>query len=167
MDRMWSPWRSVYVNSYTERNSDNNLDGSIFSRIAADTNDAENFVLWRGDRVFVLLNLYPYNNGHMLVVPYAEVRRWIELRREDRIEVMDAVDLAVTALEQTLAPEGMNIGINQGKASGAGVPEHIHVHVLPRWSGDTNFMSTVAETRVIPEAMRETYNRLLPHFQSG
>jgi len=116
--------------------------------------------VWRGETVFVVMNLYPYNNGHLMVVPYRQVARYGALTDAERTELASTVNLAIKWLDEALEPEGYNVGMNEGVAGGAGVPSHIHVHVVPRWSGDTNFMPTVAETKVVPQAIEESYRRI-------
>lgn len=138
---------------------------SIFSVIAGSDNDRSNLVLWRGDTVFVVMNLYPYNNGHVLIVPYRQVERYTDLTDEERVEIAGTIDRVVSWIDRALSPEGYNVGINEGAASGAGIPEHIHVHVVPRWSGDTNFMPTTADVRVIPELIEESYERILAEVE--
>lgn len=139
---------------------------SVFERIASDEpRDADNLVLWRGTHCFVVMNLYPYNNGHVLVVPYRRLASYTDLTAEERAELTGTIDLVMRWTNAALAPDGYNVGINQGEAAGAGIPDHLHVHVVPRWSSDTNFMPTVAQTKVIPEALRETYDKLLAAAQ--
>lgn len=161
MQRMWSPWRSQHI----ERLSDAaetwpQDDRSLFARLAAEDRDEENLIVWRGEAVFVIMNLYPYNNGHLLIVPYREVARYEALTHAEQVEIATTIERCIRWLETALRPEGFNIGLNIGTAGGAGVPDHLHVHVVPRWSGDTNFMPTTADLKVIPEALRATYEKL-------
>ncbi len=165
MDRMWSPWRSRHLTDFEQEHQPDggasDGDASVFSRIAAEPDrDDEHLVLWRGEGVFALMNLYPYNNGHLLVVPYREVSDYEDLTPAERHELADTVGRCVRWLRAALSPDGFNVGMNLGEAAGAGIPRHLHAHVVPRWSGDTNFMPTVAEVKLIPEAMRETYLKL-------
>ena len=137
----------------------------MFCSIAADTDsDATNFVLHRGEHAFVLLNLYPYITGHLMVVPYLHTSEFDSVAKEITDEMMDLAKRAQTALRKVYSPSGFNLGMNLGSAAGAGIADHIHIHVLPRWSGDTNFMTTVGESRVIPEALDVTYSKLLEKF---
>lgn len=160
MDRLWSPWRSQHVASFEAAHRPA-ADGSVFARIAADpSRDAEHFVLWRGATVYVVMNLYPYNNGHLLVVPYREVADYDALTQAERHELADATARCIGWLRAALRPAGFNVGMNLGLAAGAGIPDHLHVHVVPRWRGDTNFMPVVADVKVVPEAMEETYRKL-------
>lgn len=161
MQRLWSPWRSKYIASGVDANAE----GCVFCGIAADpAADASNFVLHRGERAFVLLNLYPYITGHLMVVPYLHTSEFDSVAKEITDEMMDLAKRSQTALRDTYSPAGFNLGMNLGSAAGAGIADHIHIHVLPRWSGDTNFMTTVGESRVIPEALEVTYQKLKEKF---
>ena len=160
MDRMWSPWRSEYVAEAANRTPAPSDESSIFTQLQKADNDAENLILWRGEEVFVIMNLYPYNNGHLLIVPYREVDTYRALTAAEQTAVAATIDRCIGWLDTALAPEGVNVGMNLGAAAGAGIPEHLHVHVVPRWDGDTNFMSTTAETRVLPEDLSTTYDKL-------
>lgn len=155
---MWSPWRSGHIES-TDRWSDEER-ANLFVRIAESDDDARNYVLWRGETAFVVMNLYPYNNGHLLIVPFRRVEDYDALTHDEQTEIAGLTDRCIRWLRQALQPDGFNVGMNLGRAAGAGIPEHLHVHVVPRWSGDTNFMPTVADVRIIPERMEDTYARL-------
>ncbi len=135
--------------------------GCLFCSKARQGNDRENLILYRGQRTFIILNLYPYNNGHLMVVPYEHTRNVDELDEATLAEMMSEAKRAVQALEKAMSPDGFNIGINIGKSAGAGVDNHVHMHVVPRWVGDSNFMPVVSETRLIPEDPQTTYERLL------
>jgi len=126
--------------------------------------DEDALIVWRGATCFVILNLYPYNNGHLMVVPYRHVASLNALTREERVELIELTRVAEAALTEGYAPHGVNVGINLGKAAGAGVADHLHAHLVPRWHGDTNFMSVVGETRVLPEELPVTAARLRPLF---
>lgn len=159
-DRMWSPWRSEYVEEASHRPALHKDETSLFAQLEEEGEDKENFILWRGESVFVIMNRYPYNNGHLLIVPYREVERYEDLRPEEQMAIARTIERCIRWLRHALDPEGFNVGLNLGVASGAGIPEHLHVHVVPRWGGDTNFMTTTGDVRVIPEAMRKTYRKL-------
>ena len=159
MDRMWSPWRSEYVSDAADRRPDDE-DASLFTELLNEDADAENLILWRGEDVFVIMNLYPYNNGHLLIVPYREVEDYTGLTSSEQQAIAATIDRCICWLNAALSPEGFNVGMNLGAAAGAGIPEHLHVHVVPRWSGDTNFMSTTGQTRVLPEDLSATYDKL-------
>lgn len=160
MDRMWSPWRSKHIETLTRGLEAPDDRGSLFVRLAEDDRDVENLILWRGERVYVVMNRYPYNNGHLLVVPYRQVAQYDDLTAEEQIEIARTIDRCIRWLRHALSPDGFNVGMNLGKAAGAGVPEHLHAHVVPRWNGDTNFMPTVADLKVIPEGMNDTFQKL-------
>jgi ATP adenylyltransferase len=156
MDYLWSPWRYRYVSSLQPE------PGCLFCRVLAEAKDQENFVLLRAERNFVMLNQYPYTSGHLMVAPYAHVGTLQDADPADLAEMMQLTRRAETALRSLYKPDGLNIGMNIGRSAGAGVAGHIHMHVLPRWQGDVSFMATVAETRVLPEDLSETYKRLWP-----
>ena len=160
LDHWWAGWRHEYINDAIVAGPDG-LDASIFEMLlGADVSDEEARIVHRGERVSALLNAYPYNSGHVLVMPNRAVPRLDDLTDEEEIELWRTVRSAVDAIETAYEPEGVNVGLNLGRAAGAGVPGHLHVHCLPRWSGDTNFMTTIAETRVLPEPLDVTWHRL-------
>ena len=163
MERLWSPWRSKYIAS---AGSGLSSDVCIFCEMKTDpANDERNFVVYRGDRAFIVLNLYPYISGHLMIVPYDHIGELDAAPKEVTDELMDLTKRSQTALRQVYGPDGFNIGMNLGKAAGAGIADHIHIHAMPRWSGDTNFMTTVGETRVLPEDLTLTYAKLRTQFQ--
>jgi ATP adenylyltransferase len=158
---MWSPWRSAHIERITQDTEADEQEGpSLFARLAAEDNDEENLILWRGEHVFVIMNRYPYNNGHLMVVPFREVAAYEALTTDEQIALARALAHAIRWLKQALNPEGFNVGMNLGAAAGAGIPRHLHMHIVPRWSGDTNFMPTIGEVKVIPEALHVTYAKL-------
>jgi ATP adenylyltransferase len=156
MERLWSPWRLTYVTG-TSRECD-----CIFCDAAAGPDSP--LVVHRGARCFVILNLYPYNNGHLMVVPARHIATLAEATPEELAEAIALTRVAEMALTECYAPHGINVGINLGKAAGAGVIGHLHVHLVPRWNGDTNFMTVVGEVRVLPEDLAQTAERLRPLF---
>ena len=157
MDRLWSPWRLEYIAANTASNNQ----ACVFCAIQADPqNDLKNFVLHRARFNFVVLNIHPYTSGHLLIVPYQHVSELNAAAKETTDELMDLTKRAETAIGAAYSPDGINLGMNLGKAAGAGIAGHIHVHVLPRWNGDTNFMTTVADTRVLPEELTTTFDKL-------
>ena len=161
MQRLWSPWRSKYIASGVDAQAE----GCVFCRMAANPDqDAANFVVHRGEHSFVVLNLYPYITGHLMIVPYLHTNEFDSAPKEMTDELMDMAKRAQTALREVYSPSGFNMGMNLGSAAGAGIADHLHIHLLPRWSGDTNFMTTVGESRVIPEDLPTTYSKLRPHF---
>ena len=153
MDRLWAPWRSVYIGK--DHGSE-----CIFCSKLNDNKDEENHVLMRGKKTFVLLNIYPYNNGHLMVAPNRHVGDITELDAEESQELFQTVQKMVAVLRKAFNPEGFNVGINLGKIAGAGVPGHVHVHIVPRWGGDTNFMPVIGDVRVISEGLDLTYRKL-------
>ena len=161
MERLWSPWRARYIASGV----DSARDGCVFCLIASHPEDDEsNFVLHRAQHAFVVLNLYPYITGHLMVVPYLHTSEFDSLPKEISDELMDLAKGAQTALREVYKPSGFNMGMNLGSAAGAGIADHLHIHLLPRWSGDTNFMTTVGEARVLPEDLPTTYSKLKGKF---
>ncbi len=158
MNRLWTPWRLAYVTD-----AGGNLDGCIFCTAAARL-DADDLVVHQGTRCFVILNKYPYNNGHLMVVPHRHVGRLAGLEPDELLELTQLAQRAERALAEAYAPHGFNMGLNLGKPAGAGVLDHLHLHVVPRWNGDTNFMSVVGETRVLPEELTDTSARLRSIF---
>lgn len=145
---------------------DSNKNGCIFCELPAQAQDEENLILYRGQKAFVILNRYPYVSGHLMVVPYRHTDDLASLEEAEWAEIFGLIRPAVKILEEEYRPQGFNIGINLGRVAGAGVEGHVHVHIVPRWGGDSNFVSVVGETRVIPEALEETYKRLHPRFMS-
>lgn len=163
MDRLWAPWRSEYI--ACSGTADADPQSCIFCKLHSDTTkDEASFVLHRASHNFVVLNLYPYISGHLLIIPYDHISELDAAPKETTDELMDLTKRSQTALRETYQPVGFNIGMNLGRSAGAGVADHIHVHVVPRWIGDTNFMTTTGETRVISEDLTTTYQKLLGKF---
>lgn len=169
MDRLWAGWRSAYVTSAAEEINEasgpsdprNGGSASVFRRILeAGLPDEESRIVWRGETIFAILNAYPYTSGHLLVMPYREVGELEDLTGEESTELWSATRDAVAAVKAAYRPQGVNVGLNLGEAAGAGVPSHLHVHVLPRWNADSNFMTAVAEARVLPEALPDAWSKL-------
>ena len=158
MLHLWTPWRSTYIHAKTD------MRRCIFCEAARGSNDEESFVIYRGALCFVLLNRYPYTSGHVMIAPYDHVSRLSDTTQEATDEMMRVARRAEQALEEVYHPDGINLGMNLGEAAGAGIEQHIHLHVLPRWKGDANFMSTVSDTRIIPETLDMTYTKLRPKF---
>ena len=161
MDRLWSPWRARYIASGV----DSEKDGCVLCLIAIHAEDDEqNFVLHRGQHSFVVLNIYPYISGHLMIVPYLHTSEFDSAPKEITDEMMDLTKRAQGVLREVYSPSGFNMGMNLGTAAGAGIADHLHIHLLPRWAGDTNFMTTVGEARVIPEDLSTTYSKLHSKF---
>ena len=160
--RLHAYWRMPYIlASKGERKSDN-----PFIEIAQSNDDAADYILKRGAHTFIVMNRYPYNAGHLLIVPNREVAALEGLRPPERYELMDMIIEAQSILTRALQPDGFNTGFNFGQAGGAGIPKHLHCHVVPRWAGDTNFMPVISNTRVIPDAMDAMWSRLREHADS-
>ena len=163
LDRLWAGWRSAYISEVTVDPSINEgRDGrSLFEGILhSGLPDREAFILWRGQRCFALLNAYPYGTGHILVLPNRAVAELDGLTAEESGELWHGVNQAVGAVRAAYRPDGVNVGANLGSAAGAGVPDHLHFHVLPRWAADSNFTTAIAETRVLPEPLDVTWTKL-------
>jgi ATP adenylyltransferase len=158
MDRLWTPWRYSYI----QRASSD--DACIFCEKAAQNRDAENLIVFRGERNFILLNAYPYTSGHVMIAPYEHVATLEAAAPETLAEMMRLTRATESKLRAVYRPKGMNLGMNIGECAGAGVAGHIHMHVLPRWPGDANFMTVVGETRVLPEDLQTTYSKLSKAF---
>jgi ATP adenylyltransferase len=161
MERLWSPWRLAYVTGSTSPT------GCIFCDATSEAPDParEALVLVRGRLSFVILNLYPYNNGHLMVAPNRHIASLVAATADELSELMRFTRDAEAALTEAYRPEGINVGLNLGRPAGAGIADHIHIHAVPRWTGDTNFMSVVGNTRVLPEDLRDTAKRLRPIFE--
>ena len=157
MDRLWSPWRLQYVTTTGVPH------GCVFCEALAAEKTAA-LVVHRGRGCYVILNLFPYNSGHLMVVPNRHIGTLAAASHDERCEMMDLTRMAEEALTEAYRPQGLNVGMNLGRSAGAGIVDHIHVHVVPRWNGDTNFMTVVGETRVLPEELDQTVARLRPIF---
>jgi len=158
MDYLWSPWRYRYVAQQLPQQ------GCIFCAKVQSENDEENLVLYRGLNNYVLLNLFPYTSGHLMIAPYSHISQLSQADDATLTEMMALTRKAEQALQKAYNPEGINLGMNLGKSAGAGIADHIHMHVLPRWHADSNFMSVIAETRVLPELLTDSYHKLKPLF---
>ena len=157
MDRLWSPWRYRYVSGDVQPG------GCIFCTKPGDA-DKDALILFRGRLNFALLNLFPYTTGHLMVAPYAHIANFEDLPEETAVEMLTLARRAVRCLKRVYRPEGLNLGVNLGQCAGAGIADHLHMHVLPRWTGDANFLSTIGETRVMPEDLGETWRKLSAAF---
>ncbi len=150
--RLWAPWRMKYIQSLPE----NDENECIFCTKPAEPCDTRNCIIHRGETCFVILNIYPYNNGHLMVVPYRHTADLSELGEDEKLEMMNMIDVVIRAMKRTMHPDGFNVGMNLGRSAGAGIDEHLHMHIVPRWNGDTNFMPVIGETKVISEALEDT-----------
>ena len=156
MQQLWAPWRLSYIEDPVEGGGE----GCIFVDLPAQSDDRKNLILFRGAHAFVMLNAYPYTSGHLMIAPYRHTAELTELSDEALLEVNQLLGRGVGWLRLAYKPDGFNIGVNLGLAAGAGIPSHIHWHVVPRWSGDTNYMTTVGEVRVLPQSLADTYDRI-------
>ena len=155
METIFAPWRMAYL-------TDEKLDGCVFCKCSI---RCDEYVVFEGKTCFVMINRYPYTGGHLMIIPNRHVGQYAELTIAERTEIFGLVDISIKVLKESMNPDGFNVGMNLGKAAGAGIEEHIHVHVIPRWEGDTNFMSVVGEVRVIPEDVAITAAKLAPLFK--
>ena len=169
IDRLWAGWRLPYLTGADDDRLEGTPDGlTLFEGIlASDLPDDQSYVVWRGELIFALLNAYPYTSGHLMVLPNRGVADLGDLTADEYEQLWASVRLGVEAVEAAYGPDGINIGLNMGRGAGAGVPDHLHVHIVPRWTGDTNFMTSVAEARVLPEALGDTWRRLVDAWPVG
>lgn len=161
MDYLWSPWRYQYVTRAADSS------GCIFCEKAAENDDERNLIVFRGERNFILLNLFPYTSGHVLIAPYEHVAQLEEAAEETLMEMMSLARRVSASIRRVYQPQGLNLGMNIGECAGAGIAGHIHMHVLPRWTGDSSFMTTISETRVVPENLSDTYRKLKEALQQS
>lgn len=161
MKNLFSPWRSQYIESFNARPKSR---ACLFCRMARANDDEANLILHRGKRNFVVMNLYPYNNGHLMIVPFRHARSVEKLSAPELAEALDLVKRSIAALRKVSKPHGFNVGINIGRVAGAGIENHVHVHVVPRWNGDTNFMPVLGETKIISEDLRKSWVNVRRHF---
>ncbi len=168
MEKMWSPWRSQYIDTFKAKAGKGKRKKKSFLTDAwRSRDDDRNLVVWRGRYCFVIMNRYPYNSGHVMIVPYRQTGDFQELTPEELGEMMRTVQRAIRALHATMHPHGFNFGANLGRVSGAGVDDHVHFHLVPRWNGDTNFMPVLADTKVISEDMLKTLKKLQKAFRES
>jgi ATP adenylyltransferase len=156
-ERLWTPWRMAYIRTAGDH-------GCIFCELPREDDDQRNHILARGGHTFVILNAFPYNPGHLMIAPYRHTGDYLELTADELAETMTFAGTAVRALREGSNAHGFNLGMNLGGVAGAGIADHLHMHLVPRWGGDTNFMPVVGQTKVLPELLSETWERLLPWF---
>ena len=159
MEQLWAPWRMAFIKS--EKSA-----GCIFCLKPKEHQDEKNFILYQSHSSMVMMNIYPYNHAHLLVSPFEHVNGIDLLSKKTLSDMMDSLQFSVSVLKEALRPDGFNIGVNMGKFAGAGIEDHVHIHIVPRWTGDTNFMPLLAEVKVMPEHLESTYHKLLPLFKS-
>jgi len=158
MKVLWAPWRIKYITGDKE-------EGCIFCKKPKEGNDKENLILYTGETSFIIMNRYPYSNGHLMTVPYKHTNNFSDLTQDERLDLMNLTAKCLDIL-QVIKPEGFNIGMNLGRMGGAGIDDHLHFHIVPRWSGDNNFMPVIGDVRVMPEYLEETYETLRKHLKS-
>jgi len=161
MKRLWSPWRSSYIETFKKpQKRRSGAKRSLFTVARRSREDAKNLVVWRGKHCFVIMNRFPYNSGHVMIVPNRQTADIYALTPEELLEIMETIQRTMKALDTLMKPQGYNVGANIGRAGGAGVDEHIHFHVVPRWNGDTNFMPVLSDTKVVSEEIKKTWKTL-------
>lgn len=153
MEQLWAPWRIEYIQKARQS-------GCILCLKPAERNDEANFLLYRGEHNFIILNIFPYNPGHLMIAPYRHTASLLDLTDKEAREHFELVKKSLKLLKEVMEPAGFNIGLNLGKVAGAGIADHLHTHVVPRWEGDTNFMPVLSDTKIVSEALTATYRRL-------
>ncbi len=161
MERLWAPWRTKYLQGIDRDET------CVFCTKPEQKDDRKNLILYRGARSYVLMNLYPYNNGHLMVMPYQHTSNMHDLDEQAVLEIWKLCRRSTDILHTCLKAEGFNVGLNLSRVAGAGIDMHLHVHVVPRWNGDTNFMPVIGQTRVISQSLEDAYDTLYPHFQGA
>lgn len=156
MNRIWAPWRKAYLRSegIAEKT------GCLFCRLRISGQDKKNYILKRSRHAYAILNIYPYNNGHVLILPSRHVASLSDLNQKEKLDLLDLLDIMQRALQRSLSPHGFNVGLNLGQDAGAGIPSHLHLHLVPRWRGDVNFMPVLADLKVISESLDSVYRSL-------
>lgn len=159
MEHLWAPWRMEYILNADEE------EGCVFCNRIERENDRDDLILFRGKHSFIIMNKFPYNNGHLMVVPNRHVADFTQLSSEEHLEMAELLSLSIQALKKAMNPHGYNIGMNLGRVAGAGIDEHLHYHIVPRWNGDTNFMPIIGETKVISEGLSASYSKIQKAIQ--
>ena len=163
MQKIWSPWRSEYIDSFKSKSGDEEC---VFCGAGEkNINDDSNLIVYKAKHCYIMLNLYPYNSGHLMVIPYRHLSDFTLLKEEELLEAMKLMQLSEKALDSAMKPQGFNIGANIGKVAGAGIDQHLHFHLVPRWNGDTNFMPVIGEVKVISQDLLATKKRLLEAYE--
>jgi ATP adenylyltransferase len=156
MEHLWAPWRMAYIDAPPKK-----VEGCVFCGKLEQAEDREQLILYRGEHCFIIMNLFPYNNGHLMVAPYRHTADLVGLTAAEQEELMRLTRHCVKLLTEAFRPEGFNLGMNLGRTAGAGVADHLHLHIVPRWNGDTNFMPVLGETKVLPDALFSSYDKLV------
>ncbi len=162
-EKLWAPWRMEYIEGIDAEDNGE----CIFCEKPKESDDRKNFIVYRGKKCFVILNIFPYNNGHLMIVPYCHISEYEDLDSETLEEMMYTVKIIIKEMKKNMRPDGFNIGMNLGRSAGAGITGHLHLHVVPRWNGDTNFMPVIGGTKVISESLEGTYNKLGEAIEDG
>jgi ATP adenylyltransferase len=162
MKKIYAPWRSKYVEESVHTKKDNEC---VFCKAIKENDDEKNFILKRGKYCTTIMNIYPYNAGHLMIIPNEHKANLSDLSADTRAEIMEEVNFAIEAIKKTLNPSAFNVGVNLGKASGGGMPSHLHIHIVPRWEGDTNFMAVIAETKQVSFDLKDIYKKIKPSFE--
>jgi ATP adenylyltransferase len=160
MKQLWAPWRMVYILNEIEKEK-----GCIFCDLPKQTDDKKNLIVYRSQQCFVIMNKYPYNNGHVLVVPYEHTNDYVKLNDAQLLDIQKTVQKTITVIKNVMQPQAMNVGLNLGRTAGAGIDQHLHYHIVPRWDGDTNFMPVISDTKVVSEAVDATREKLFDEFK--
>jgi ATP adenylyltransferase len=161
MERLWAPWRMEYIGSAREGQDQ----GCLFCEKPKEGDDEKTLIVARSEKSFALLNRYPYNSGHLMVAPFRHVGELEEVEDDESLDMQRLLQRCIKALKEAMQPDGFNIGMNLGVVAGAGIPDHLHWHVVPRWTGDTNFMPTISGSKVLPELLRASYDKILPQLR--
>lgn len=159
MKQLWAPWRMEYILNEVDKH-----DGCIFCELPAEKDDQKNLILYRTKYCFVILNKYPYNNGHLMVVPYQHTGNLLDLSDEILVDMQQTIRKVIVVMNHILHPQAMNIGMNLGRTAGAGIADHLHYHIVPRWDGDTNYMPVIAGTKIVSESLRTTWKKMHDEF---
>lgn len=157
MKTLFSPWRSVYIKTFNREKKDK---GCLFCKIIKSKKDDKNLIPWRGKYCYVVINKYPYNNGHLMIVPYKHTSNFSKLTKEEYLEIMNTTSRCIMALKKISSPQGYNFGANIGRVAGAGIDKHIHFHLVPRWNGDTNFMPVLGNVKIVSEDLKSCWSKL-------
>lgn len=162
MERLWSPWRSQYIDSFKNKKENNCI---FCDATKEEIEDEKSLIVEKGDFTFTMLNLYPYNNGHLMIIPYRHISDFNLLTEEESLEIFQSLKLSINALKIISNPDGFNIGVNLGKVAGAGIDDHIHLHIVPRWNGDSNFMPVIGEVKVLSQDLLQTKLQLIEAYK--
>lgn len=157
IERLWAPWRISYISNPKE-------EGCFFCKYPIENNDRERLILFRGKNVFIIMNFYPYNNGHLMIAPYQHTNEFSDISDETKLDMYNLIDHSMRIIREEMHAEGFNIGTNLGSVAGAGIKDHLHIHVVPRWTGDTNFMPIIGDSKVISEGLEQTWEKLKSKF---